>query len=147
MRKLLVAVILLGFAINANAQLQPFSDYDISDSVWSVTTVRVDPNMGDFYLEGLRDTWVKSFEIAKELGTIVDYKIFRSQLPQSGDFNLLLVVEYANSAAMEPSEERYNAFMEKWGEENQARSNELVKDYPSMRTITGQYNLRQITIK
>jgi len=147
MRKILLAIILLGFAINANAQLQPFTDYDISETVWSVTTIRVDPNMGDHYLEGLRDTWVKSFDIAKELGTIVDYAIYRSQLPQSGDFNLFLVVEYENSAALEPNQERYDAFMEKWGEENQARSDEIVKNYPSMRTITGQYNIRKITIK
>ena len=147
MQKIILAFLLLGLAFNANAQLQPFTDYDISESVWSVTTVRVDPNMGDHYLERLKNTWVKSFEIAKELGTIVDYAIYRSQLPQGGDFNLLLVVEYANSAAMEPSEERYNAFMEKWGEENQAVSDKIVQEYPSMRTITGQYNVRRITIK
>ncbi len=147
MHKFFVAILLLCFTLSANAQLHPFTDYDISDTVWSVTTVRVDPNMGDHYLEGLKETWVKSFEIAKELGTIVDYEIYRSQLPQSGDFNLFLVVEYENSAAMEPNQERYDSFMEKWGEENQAKSDEIVKDYPSMRTITGQYNIRKITIK
>ena len=147
MQKIILSFLLLGLAFNANAQLQPFTDYDISETVWSVTTVRVDPNMGDHYLERLKNTWVKSFEIAKELGTIVDYAIYRSQLPAGGDFNLLLVVEYENSAAMEPSEERYNAFMEKWGEENQAVSDKIVQEYPSMRTITGQYNVRRITIK
>jgi len=147
MRRIVLTILLCGFAFNANAQLQPFTDYDISDSVWSVTTVRVDANMGDFYLAGLKETWVKSMRLSKELGNVVDFAIYRSQLPLSGDFNLLLVVEFESGAAMEPSRERYEAFMEKWGEENQKKSEELVQDYPSMRTITGQYNVRKIDIK
>ena len=147
MHNFFMAILLFGFAVNANAQLEPYADYDVSDTVWSVTTVRVDPNMGDYYLERLKETWVKSNQIAKELGHIVDYAIYRSQLPLSGDFNLFLVVEFENGASLEPNQERYNAFMEKWGEENQAKSDEIVKDYPSMRTITGQYNTRKITIK
>ena len=31
----------------AFADLDPYADYDISDAVWSVTTVNVDSNMGD----------------------------------------------------------------------------------------------------
>ena len=147
MHKYLVAIVLFGFALNANAQLQPYTDYDISNTVWSVTTVRVDPNMGDHYLEGLKDTWVKSMRISKELGHIVDFAIYRSQLPLAGDFNLFLVVEFENGLSLEPNQERYNDFMEMWGEADQARSDEIVKDYPSMRTITGQYNIRKIDIK
>ena len=147
MRKIFVAILLFGFTLTANAQLQPYTDYDISDTVWSVTTVRVDPNLGDHYLEGLKETWVKSNQISKDLGYIVDYAIYRSQLPLSGDFNLFLVVEFENGAALEPNQERYDAFMAQWGEENQAKSDEIVKDYPSMRTITGQYNIRKIDIK
>ena len=147
MRKTLLAILLFGIALSANAQLQPYSDYDTSKTIWSVTTVRVDANMGDYYLEGLKETWVKSNQISKELGYIVDYAIYRSDLPLAGYFNLLLVVEFENSASLEPNQERYNAFMEQWGEENQAKSDEIVKDYPSMRTITGQYNVRKIDIK
>ena len=147
MRNLLLAVALCSLAFNANAQLQPYTDYEISDTVWTVTTVRVDANMGDHYLEGLRETWVKSMKLSKELGQVVDFSIYRSQLPLSGDFNLLLVVEFENGAALEPSKERYEAFMKEWGEENQAKSDEIVQDYPSMRTITGQYNVRKIDIK
>ena len=53
---------------SALAQLEPFSDYEISDQLWNITLVKVDPNMGDDYLEGLRDSWVASNRVAKELG-------------------------------------------------------------------------------
>ena len=38
----------------AFADLEPYKDYDISDAVWSVTTVKVDANMGDAYLGASR---------------------------------------------------------------------------------------------
>lgn len=144
----IVAFLLLAVSAWALADLEPWKDYEVSDTVYSVTTVRVKPNMDDAYLEGIRDTWARSFETAKELGQIVDYRIYRSALPQSGDFNLLLVVEYENLEAMSPEEGRYNAFVEAMSrealDENNARAQ---RDYPGMREITGEYVMRQVMLK
>ena len=131
----------------ALAQLEPFTDYDISDTVLDVTMVKVDPNMIDDYLEGLRETWVASNAVAKELGHIVDYRIYGSVLPQSGDFNLVLVIEFASGADAMFTKERYQAFMKEWGEQRQEKTREIAKDYPSMREITGEYWLQQLTMK
>ena len=130
------------------ADLEPFSDYDQSRSVYHLTTIQVDPNMHDAYLEGIEKTWVSSNEIAKKLGHIVDYAIYRSTLPESGDFNLMLVIEYASAADLEPDKEKYNAFIEAWGKENaDAVTDYSQTNYPAMRTIDGEYLLRQITLK
>ncbi len=94
------SLLLSGIAV---ADLEPWKDYDVSDTVLSVSTIRVNANMDDAYLEGIRETWVKSNELAKKLGQIVDYRIYRSDLPQSGDFNLLLVVEFANRQILPPT--------------------------------------------
>ena len=132
----------------AFADLQPFSDYDQSQSVYHLTTIQVDPNMHDAYLEGIEKTWVSSNEIAKKLGHIVDYAIYRSTLPESGDFNLMLVIEYASAADLEPDKEKYNAFIEAWGKETADAVNDYSQtNYPAMRTIDGEYLLRQITLK
>ena len=144
---LLAAVMLVLGSGSAWAQLDPYKDYDISDAVWSMTTVKVDPNMGDDYLEGLRKTWVAASKVAKELGHIADYAIFRSDLPQSGDFNLMLVVKFDNTADLAPNQAKYEAFMKKWGEKRVKQTREITKDYPSMREITGEYLVREITIK
>ncbi|MGB5211637.1 MAG: hypothetical protein WBN31_11460 [Gammaproteobacteria bacterium] len=145
--KTTVATLAILFASAASADLTPWEDYEVSEAVWSVSTIKVDPNMDDAYLEGLKKTWVASNEVAKKLGQIEDYSIYRSDLPQSGDFNLLLIVKFANTADLAPSKARYDAFMKEWGAMAEETSEYAQKNYPGMREITGQYNLRKIEIK
>ncbi|MFC1688509.1 hypothetical protein ACFL07_02480 [Pseudomonadota bacterium] len=119
----------------------------MSDALWNITMVKVDANMGDDYLEGLRDSWVAANKVAVDLGQIESFKIFRSQLPESGDANLILVVKYANSDSMDPDRAEYDKFMKAWGDANRDKTREITKNYPSMRKITGEYLVREITIK
>lgn len=147
-RLIVTAAILLLLAGAARADLEPWKDYELSDQVWTVTTVKVHANLDDAYLEGLKNTWVPSMESLKKLGQIEDYFIYRSELPQSGDFNLMLVVRFADSAALAPNRERYEAFMKEFGEEQSKRSTEYAQEnYPAMREITGEYRFRRITLK
>jgi len=144
---LITALVFAFFSQTALAQLEPFEDYDVSDELWNITFIKVDPNMDDDYLEGLKETWVASNQVAKELGQIEDFHIFRSQLAQSGDVNLFLVTKFANSDQLKPNKEEYDKFMKAWGEANQDRTREISKNYPSMREITGEYLVREVTIK
>jgi len=143
-----IALALLSLSFAAYADLEPYKDYDVSDAVWSVTTIRVDANMGDAYLEGLRDTWVAGNKIAQELGQIESWAIYRSDLPESGDFNLILMVKFANTADLAPNKAKYEAFMKKFGEQRSKQTTEYAqKNYPGMRKITGEYYMREITLK
>ena len=145
--KVIALSLLLGSTV-AMADLEPWKDYETSDAVWSVTTIRVAPNMDDAYLEGLAKTWVSTNEIAKKLGQIEDYKIYRSDMPQSGDFNLLLVVKFKNTSDLAPSKARYDAFMKELGKEESDKVTEYSqKNYPAMREIVGEYQVREITLK
>lgn len=143
----LTALGIMAFAQPAFAQLEAYSDYDISDAVTRVVTVKVDSNMGDYYLEGLKGTWAASNEVAKELGHIEDYAIYSSVLPDSGDFNMILVVTFKSTADTAPSKAKYDAFMEEWGSKRQEESREVSKTYPDIRTITGEYMMHKITLK
>jgi hypothetical protein len=135
-------------ASEAFADLKPWEDYSTSEAVWQVVTVRVDANMGDAYLEGLEKTWVSGNKVAKELGQIEDWKILRSDLPQSGDFNLLLMVKYKSIEMAAPNEERYKAFVEKYTQDKMDETTDYSqKNYPAMRDITGMYYMREITLK
>ena len=147
LRQLLTGLVLASIAGAALADLEPWADYDISEGVTNVTTVKVDANMIDKYLEGLSKTWAPANEVAKELGHIEGYWIHVSQLPNSGDFNVVLGIDYKDSAALQPDKARYDAFMKKWGEENQAISDEIVQTYPEIREIVGEYNMRFVTFK
>jgi len=136
------------FAAPAAAQLQVWEDYDVSDEVWSVTMVKLDPGTQDIYLEGLKSTWIAANEVAKSLGHVEDYSIYANQAVASGAFDLMLVIKFPNTAAMAPSRERYDEFMGAWGNENQDASNEKVLElYNQIREIQGEYFLREITVK
>jgi len=145
--QLFTGFVLVCFAGIASADLEPWTDYEVSEGVSNVTTIKVDSNMIDKYLEGLRDTWVPANEVAKELGQIEDYGIYVSQLPNGGDFNVILVVEFESAADMQPDKAQYEAFMKAWGEENQKKSDKIVLTYPDIRTITGEYLFREVTMK
>jgi hypothetical protein len=147
LRHLLVGLVLTGFASTASADLDPWTDYDISSSVSNVTTVKVDSNMIGKYLEGLKTTWAPSNDVAVELGQIEGYNIYVSQLANSGDFNVILVVRMKDAADMQPNQADYEAFMKNWSEENQKLSDKIVVTYPDIREITGEYLVREITFK
>lgn len=142
-----LALMMMLFCGQALAQLKPFQDYDYADDVWTLTTVQVHANMIDNYLEGIKQTWVASQQVAKDLGHIEESFVYVSELPNSGDFNVLLVTRHASAEGLVPSKARYDAFMTAWGAEREARNQALVKDYPAMREITGEYRLKQIIFK
>lgn len=146
-RQLLTGIVLLCFAGAALADLEPWKDYELSDGVTNVTTVKVDSNMIDKYLEGLSKTWAPAQKIRKELGHIEGYWIHVSQLENSGDFNVVLGIDFSSAADMQPDKARYDAFTKKWGEENQKLSDEIVLTYPGIREIVGEYMMRSVTFK
>ena len=110
MKKILIALLSIVFSctLQAKDRLEVYKDYDLGTEIMTVTTVKVDPNMGDVYLAGLQNSWVKAVKIQKELGYIKDWKIYGSDLPNSGDFNMLLVVTFNNSADLEPNKKKYD---------------------------------------
>jgi hypothetical protein len=140
-----VSIAACGFA---SADLEPYEDYDISDEVWSLTTIKVAANMDDAYLEALKSAWAAGNEVAIRLGHIEEYEIFRSDLPQSGEFNLILMVKYKNTADLAPNREKYEAWIEEWGDARTESWAEFAdKDIAGMREITGNYLMREITLK
>ena len=145
--QLLLGILLTSSTSLAVADFELWTDYELSEGVTNVTTVKVDSNMIDNYLEGLSQSWAPANEIAKELGHIEGYWIHVSELPNSGDFNVVLGVDFKNSAALQPDKAKYDAFMKKWGEAAQARSDELVKMYPDIREIVGEYHMRSVKFK
>jgi len=132
------------------AQLDPYTDFETSDEVTYISTIKINANMGPYYLEGLEKTWVAAMKYQKEKGYITDYKVFVSDLPQSGDFNLITAITYANDAAARGSETRFNdvqAHMKSLATSEEERDKIVTQSYPSMRKIVGQYRIRELTFK
>lgn len=62
------------------------------------------------YLQGIRNTWVASNAVVKQLGQMKDYHVYVSDLPNSDDFNVMLVATFANTSDLAPNKARYDAF-------------------------------------
>lgn len=145
------AVMTFGLAMlatPASAQLQVWEDYEVSESVWTVTHVDLDPGTMGIYLEGLKSTWIAANEVAKELGQIKDYAIYVNQFGGADEFDLVLVIEMESTDDIAPNRERYNEFLEAWGQANLDQANEKVIElYNKIRRIQGNYLLRRIDVK
>jgi hypothetical protein len=147
-KSVVVSVVLFVLAGFAWADLEPWDDYDISESVWVITTIKVDSNMIDAYLEGLRKTWIPGSKISQDLGQIEEWSIYTSDLPASGDFNVMLVVKFAKTEDLAPNKAEYKKFMARYTKQLDEETTEYSqKNYPGMREITGQYLMREITVK
>ena len=142
-----ILTLIMSLPVVAKDRLEIFTDYDLGKEVLSVTTVKVDPNMEDVYLAGLTKSWIKAVNLQKELGYIKDWAIWASELPQSGDFNLVLTVTFASSQDLEPNKTKYEKFMKKWGKKNQKTSEKTSATYPDVRELTGEYRLRKVIFK
>lgn len=124
-----------------------FEDYEFSDTVVSMTTVKVDSGKGEQYLEGLKTTWVESNEVAKDLGQIENYSIHVSHLPDSGEFNVVLLIWFKSLGEYAPDKAKYDAFMKRWSKKREADNKEIAKSYPELREITGEYLLSEVEFK
>lgn len=139
------AISTMTLAQPAFAQLEVYEDYDVNEATSIVTTVKVDSNMIDYYLEGLKTSWAPSNDIAIELGQMESYSIFVSALPNSGQFNTVLVTNFKSTADLAPSRANNDAFMAAWSKEAEKTSRKISKGYPDIRTITGSYMMNEIT--
>lgn len=146
MKKLIGIGLAMALSTPAAAQLVPYQDYTVSDSVSNVSTIKVKENMVEDYLAGIRSTWVASNAVAKQLGHMLDYHVYVSDLPNSGEFNVILVATFANTSDLAPNKARYEAFMKAWGTANEANNRTTTTTvYPNLRSITGEYLMREVT--
>lgn len=144
---IVAAAIAVATTTPANAQLRVWEDYTPQETVIELTYVKVEPGQLDYYLEGLKSTWVRANEAAKSVGQITDYGIY--DVPYgSNEVNLVLRINYPNMAALDPDKAEYDRFMEAWGESNMDSSNQTVRElYNSIRELKGTYVLRELEMK
>lgn len=120
----------------------------MSDSVWVVTHVDLDPGTLGIYLEGLKSTWIAANKVAKELGQIKDYAIYSNQYGAADEFDLVLMVEMASTDDIAPNRKRYEKFLEAYGQANIDQANDKVLElYNKIRRIKGTYLLRRVDVK
>ena len=145
MKKLLLLVIT--FSIS-NVYAEIWKDYEPSERQIQLTVIDVQANYLDNYLVNLKRTWVRSVEVQKELGHIVDYGVYVSDGANSP--NVWLTIEYENMAAMEQTKEKYDAvnavLAERYGDDED-ELDKISKGYEEIRRMVDNQRINQVNFK
>ena len=87
------------------SQTKTFKD----GSVWDVSMVKAHANMSIEYLNSLKATWKATQDEAIKQGLVLSYKILEGKSSSPDDWDIMLMVEYKNLAAMEGNDEKWEA--------------------------------------
>ena len=145
MKKILLLVIT--FSIS-NVYAEIWKDYEPSERQIQLPVIDVQANYLDNYLVNLKRTWVRSVEVQKELGHIVDYGVYVSDGANSP--NVWLTIEYENMAAMEQTKEKYDAvnavLAERYGDDEE-ELDKISKGYEEIRRMVDNQRINQVIFK
>ena len=125
-----------------------YKDYEPSEQHIQLTVIAVESNYLDDYLVNLNKTWVRSAEIQKELGHIVDYGVYTSDSANSP--NVWITITYENMAAMQPNEDHYkevNTLLEERYEESEDELNTISKGYEEIRKMIDNQIINKVNFK
>ena len=125
-----------------------WKDYEPSDQQVQLTVIDVKSNYLDDYLVNLKRTWVRSMEVQKDLGQVVDYGVWVSEGANSP--NVWLTITYENMAAMEQTKEKYdamNAELEKRYADDEDELEVISKGYEEIRTMVDNQRINQVNFK
>ena len=116
------------------------------NGVWQVTMVKTKTGMSDDYLKALATIFKSTNDEAKKQGIIKDYKILIGDAATQQDYDILLMIEYPNMAALDGLREKTDPIGAKLvGSEDQQR--QLAVKRLEIREIMGDKTMREITLK
>ena len=108
--------------------------------------VKTKTGMEDDYLKQLGQALKPIFEEEKKQKLILDYKILLGDASSPHDYNILIMVEYANMAAFDGLREKTDPIEAKiMGSEDQRR--QVTMKRLDVREILGTKTMRAITLK
>jgi len=115
-------------------------------AVWQITMVKTKPGMGDDYLKALAKIFKTTNEEAKKQGIITDFKILVGDASTPQDYDILLMIEYPNMAALDNLREKTDPIASKMiGNDDQQR--QMAVKRLEIRDIMGDKTMREVTLK
>jgi hypothetical protein len=115
-------------------------------TVWDITLVKVKPGMGDQYLKGLAKTFKGTLDEAKKQNLIISYKVLLGDAATANDFNILLMVESKNMAALDNAREKFDPIAKKIEGSVEEQEKTATKRL-DIREIMGSKLMREVTLK
>jgi hypothetical protein len=115
-------------------------------SVFEMAFIRTLPGGYDAYMKFLQTEWKAVNEAAKKEGLILSYKVGTAAPANKEDWDIVLVIEYKNMAALDGLEEKMRDVAEKAAGSSQ-KQEERSKDRSKIREILGTKLVRQLNLK
>jgi hypothetical protein len=115
-------------------------------SVWNITMVKTKPGLDDQYLKGLAQTFKGNLDEAKKQKLILSYKILIGSAATPNDFNILLMVESKDMAALDNGREKFDPIAKKVEGSVEEQEKTMIKRL-DIREIVGDKLMREITLK
>jgi hypothetical protein len=124
------------------AQGRPYTE----GSVWFLSMIRTTPGFEDDYLRSLTTTWKRVTDEAKRQGVVLSYKILSANPAGPDDWDLLLMVELKNWAAIDGITDKFEAIQQKiiGGEDAQRQ---LATKRLEIRRILASKNAQELHLK
>ena len=107
MNKFLILIVSIAVSTASMGLCRAQSDAPYTEGpVWTITMVKAKAGMADEYLKGLAKTFTGALDEAKKQNLIMDYKILLGPAATPQDFDILLMVELKNMAALDGFREK-----------------------------------------
>jgi len=147
MNKFLILIVIVAVCTASTELCRAQSDAPYTEGpVWTITMVKAKAGMTDEYLKGLAKTFTAAMDEAKKQNLIMDYKILLGPAATPQDFDILLMVESQNMAALDGLRERTDPIARKiQGTPEQQLATQTKR--LEIREIMGSKNMREITLK
>ena len=147
-----VAALSLGIAGFSLAQTSPTNKTGgssapyIEGPVWALTMIKTKTGLSDEYLKQITGTVKPVYDEEKKQKIILDYKILEGDAMGAHDFDILIMVQYPNMAALDGLRDKMDPIVEKvMGSEEQRRDTAVKR--LDIREILGTKTMREITLK
>lgn len=114
--------------------------------VWTLTMIKTKTGLDDDYFRQISGTVKPIYDEEKKQKVILDYKILMGDPHNREEANIIIMVEYANMAALDGLRDKMEPLMEKvMGSVDQRR--DLAVKRLDIREILGVRTMREITLK
>jgi hypothetical protein len=118
----------------------------VEGSIWVLTFVKTKAGMSDDYFNSISASLKPVYEEEKRKKMILNYKILSADPGDNPDFNVIIMVEYPSTTAVEGSRDRIEPILDKIIGPNSSRR-ELATKRQDVREILGTKMMREIWLK
>jgi hypothetical protein len=118
----------------------------VEGSIWVLTFVKTKAGMSDDYFNSISASLKPVYEEEKRKKMILNYKILSADPADNPDFNVIIMVEYPSTTAVEGSRDRIEPILDKIIGPNSSRR-ELATKRQDVREILGTKMMREIWLK